>query len=89
MEGILIQSGREAIFDAFQKAKSAFRLHERTQWEISFLQALLEETVANLAVLDAEGQVVYEQWPDYGSCPLPVEALQADLRLNREGNPLS
>lgn len=84
LEGILIQSGREAIFDAFQKAKSAFRLHERTQWEISFLQALLEETAANLAVLDAEGQVVYEQWPDYGSCPLPVEALQADLRLNRE-----
>lgn len=82
LEGILIQSGREAIFEAFQKVKSVHRLYRRKEWEISFLYSLLAETANNLIVLDRQGEVVYQNWTDYDSCPVPVDELSADIREN-------
>jgi len=82
LEGILIQSGREAIFEAFQRAKSVHRLYRRKEWEISFLHSLLAETANNLIVLDRQGEVVYQNWTDYDSCPVPVDELSAGIREN-------
>ncbi|MBP1892049.1 PrpR N-terminal domain-containing protein [Paenibacillus sp. FSL K6-1566] len=82
LEGILIQSGREAIFEAFQRAKSVHRLYRRKEWEISFLHSLLAETANNLIVLDRQGEVVYQNWADYDSCPVSVDELSAGIREN-------
>lgn len=76
LEGILIQSGREAIFEAFMKVKSTYRLYQSKQQEISLLHALLQETASNFVVLGPQGQVVYEHWTDFAACPVPVSELR-------------
>lgn len=81
-KGILIQSGREAIFEAFHKAKSIYRLYRRQQWEIGFLQSLLAETASDLIVLGEQGDVLYEQWTSYEACPVPIDELGAGIRQN-------
>jgi transcriptional regulator, propionate catabolism operon regulatory protein len=79
LEGILIQSGREAIFEAFQKAKSVYRLHHRQQEEITLLRSLLDETSSNMIVLSQDGNVMYQYWRDFESCPLPISKLQQQI----------
>lgn len=80
LEGILIQSGREAIFEAFQKAKSIYRLHQRQQQEISLLRSLLEEASLNMIVLSGDGSVIYQHWTNFNECPLPINKLQESIR---------
>jgi transcriptional regulator, propionate catabolism operon regulatory protein len=79
LEGILIQSGREAIFEAFQKAKSVYRLHHRQQEEITLLRSLIDETSSNMIVLSQDGNVMYQYWRDFESCPLPISKLQQQI----------
>ncbi|OAS87783.1 MULTISPECIES: sigma-54-dependent Fis family transcriptional regulator [Metabacillus] len=76
LEGILIQSGREAIFEAFQKARSIYRLHQKQQKKITFLKTLLEESASDLIVISAEGEVVYQNWTTFDSCPSPIVTLK-------------
>ncbi|WP_175640221.1 sigma-54-dependent transcriptional regulator [Metabacillus schmidteae] len=80
LEGILIQSGREAIFEAFQKAKSIYRLHQRQQQEISLLRSLLEEASLNMIVLSGDGSVIYQHWTDFNECPLPINKLKEYIK---------
>ncbi|MGG4397376.1 PrpR N-terminal domain-containing protein [Paenibacillus thiaminolyticus] len=79
-KGILIQSGREAIFEAFHKAKSIYRLYRRQQWEIALLRSLLAETASDLIVLGEQGDVLHEQWTSYEACPVPIDELGAGIR---------
>jgi transcriptional regulator, propionate catabolism operon regulatory protein len=62
MEGILIQSGREAIYDAFQRARTTYSFYQKKQIEIGLLKAVLEKSAPDLVVLDADRTPVYEQW---------------------------
>ncbi|MDU5143339.1 MAG: PrpR N-terminal domain-containing protein [Paenibacillus dendritiformis] len=79
-KGILIQSGREAIFEAFHKAKSIYRLYRRQQWDIAFLRSLLTETASDLIVLGQQGEILLEQWTSHVACPVPIDELVADIR---------
>ncbi|NQD64380.1 sigma 54-interacting transcriptional regulator [Bacillus haikouensis] len=79
VEGILIQSGREAIFEAFQKAKSIYRLHRSQQLQINLLHSLIEETESNMIVLSQDGRTVYQNWTDFKSCPLPITKLTQQI----------
>ncbi|MCM3001009.1 PrpR N-terminal domain-containing protein [Paenibacillus cellulositrophicus] len=69
--GILIQSGREAIFDAFQEAKTVSRWMMKNRLEIERLKAVLQVTAGDVMVLAENGQVVYEQWKHFDSRPVP------------------
>ncbi|PMC37300.1 sigma-54-dependent transcriptional regulator [Bacillus sp. UMB0899] len=80
LEGILIQSGREAIFEAFQKAKSIYRLHQRQQQEITLLRSLLEEASSNMIVLSGDGSLTYQHWTDFNECPLPINKLKEYIK---------
>jgi transcriptional regulator, propionate catabolism operon regulatory protein len=82
LEGILIQSGREAIFEAFQKAKSVYRFHQRQEEEISFLRSLLEEASSNMMVLSQDGNIMYQSWTDFEACPLPISKLHQQIEEN-------
>lgn len=77
LEGILIQSGREAIFESFMKVKSTYRLFQSKQQEISLMHALLAETTSNFTVIGPQGQVVYENWTDFAGCPVPLDELRS------------
>jgi len=76
LEGILIQSGREAIFEAFHKAKSIYRLHQRQQQEIALFRSLLEESSPNMIVLSQDGTMMYQHWTDFDQCPVPIKKLK-------------
>ncbi|MBO1511819.1 sigma-54-dependent transcriptional regulator [Metabacillus bambusae] len=75
LEGILIQSGREAIFEAFQKARSIYRLHQKQQKKITLLKNLLEESASDMIVISVEGKVVYQNWTNFDGCPRPIDTL--------------
>lgn len=79
LESILIQSGREAIFEAFQKVKSVYRLHRGKTWEIKLLHSLLQESASDIIVLNDKGQIVYQQWKYFDSCPIPLADLVSSI----------
>lgn len=85
MEGILIQSGREAIFDAFQRTRNIYSFYQKKQTEIDLMKAMLETAAADLVLLDSEGVVVYEQWKTISSSLIDVTALPEDESLNSQG----
>ena len=81
LESILIQSGREAIFEAFHKVKSVYRLHRRKTWEIKLLHSLLQESMSmsDIIVLNDKGQIVYQQWEHFDSCPISLADLVSSI----------
>jgi propionate catabolism operon transcriptional regulator len=68
--GILIQSGREAIFDSFKEAKMVSKWMLKNKLEIERLKALLQVTATDFMLLSKNGEVVYEQWNNFHSRPI-------------------
>ncbi|TCN26532.1 sigma-54-dependent Fis family transcriptional regulator [Mesobacillus foraminis] len=62
LEGILIQSGREAIFDAFDRVRTTYAFNQKTRSEIELLKAVLAETSPDFIVFNSGGEIVFEQW---------------------------
>ncbi|MBX9974783.1 sigma-54-dependent transcriptional regulator [Cytobacillus firmus] len=84
LEGILIQSGREAIFDAFLKVKSVYHSFRRKQQENDLLRAIIKENTDNIIIFDSNAECVFEQWNTFSSPPMPVSDLQS--LVHRNGN---
>lgn len=86
--GILIQSGRESIFDAFKEAAMVSRWLSKSRRENERLKGILRAAASDLMVLSENGDVVYEQWKAFGARPeldIPVVAGASDPgRTNRE-----
>ncbi|MBV7509037.1 PrpR N-terminal domain-containing protein [Bacillus sp. sid0103] len=68
--GILLQSGREAIFDSFKEAKMVARWMMNNKLEIERLKALLHVTAKDFMLLSHNGEIIYEQWTTFDSRPL-------------------
>ncbi|ULT57642.1 PrpR N-terminal domain-containing protein [Neobacillus drentensis] len=68
--GILLQSGREAIFDSFKEAKMVARWMLNNKLEIERLKALLHITAKDFMLLSHNGDIVYEQWATFQSRPI-------------------
>jgi transcriptional regulator, propionate catabolism operon regulatory protein len=68
--GILIQSGREAIFNAFKEAKMVSRWMEKSKLEINRLKNVLQVTATDMMVLSENGDMIYEQWTHFNGSPL-------------------
>ncbi|UOE53237.1 PrpR N-terminal domain-containing protein [Bacillus sp. CMF12] len=84
LEGILIQSGREAIFDAFLKVKSVYHSFRRKQQENDLLRAIIKENTDNIIIFDSNAECVFEQWNTFSSPPILVRDLQS--LVHRKGN---
>src|SRR4051794_1715599 len=68
--GILLQSGREAIFDSFKEAKMVARWMLNNKLGIERLKALLHVTAKDFMLLSHNGDIVYEQWTTFHSRPI-------------------
>jgi transcriptional regulator with PAS, ATPase and Fis domain len=80
--GILIQSGREAIFDAFKEAKTVSRWMLKNKREVERLKAILAATTTDFIVFSESGEVVFEQWENFASSPI----MEMPFDLNAAGN---
>ena len=76
LHGILIQSGREAIFEAFKEAKSIHKLTVKNRLELERLKAVLTKTAGDLMVLSNRGDIVYEQWNSFSSRPVSFPQIE-------------
>ncbi len=63
--GILIQSGRESLFDAFKEAKTVARWLSAGRLEIERYKAVLQVAAEDIVVVSGQGEVVYEQWQHF------------------------
>ena len=93
MEGILIQSGREAIFDAFQRTRTIYSFYQKKQTEIDLMKAMLETAASDFVALDSDGEIVYEQWKtispsliDLTALPNPEEGGRNSQEIIKAGN---
>ncbi|GIP29009.1 sigma-54-dependent Fis family transcriptional regulator [Paenibacillus sp. J23TS9] len=77
--GILIQSGRESIFDAFKEAKTVSRWMTKSRLEIDRLKGILHTTARDVMVLSEQGDVVYEQWTDFSFRPVAEIPFEKDV----------
>jgi transcriptional regulator, propionate catabolism operon regulatory protein len=68
--GILIQSGREAIFDAFKEAKTVSQWMMKSKRKIDQLKSILQVTVPDFLVLSENGEILYEQWQTLSQRPV-------------------
>lgn len=80
--GILIQSGREAIFDAFKEAKTVSRWMVKNKREVERLKAILAATTTDFIVFSESSEVVFEQWENFTSNPI----IEMPFDLNAAGN---
>ncbi|MED4227142.1 PrpR N-terminal domain-containing protein [Neobacillus cucumis] len=76
--GILLQSGREAIFDSFKEAKMVARWMLNNKLEIERLKAVLQVTTKDFMLLSPNGDIVYEQWTTFHSRPIKETPLILD-----------
>ncbi|MFL6557863.1 MAG: PrpR N-terminal domain-containing protein, partial [Bacillus sp. (in: firmicutes)] len=80
--GILLQSGREAIFDSFKEAKMVAGWMLNNKLEIERLKALLHVTAKDFMLLSHKGDIVYEQWTTFHSRPINDIPLIIDTNQN-------
>lgn len=84
--GVLIQSGREAIREAFKEAKMVSRWILRSKREIDRLKKVLQVTASDFMVLSEKGTIIYEQWPNFEGPPLSNDQLEQSPNSNNGGN---
>ncbi|KWZ85139.1 sigma-54-dependent transcriptional regulator [Heyndrickxia coagulans] len=70
LNGILIQSGMEAIMDAFEEAVSLTELVRKIKLENECLKVTLRDEVPNIIVFKESGQIVFEKWKGYSERPI-------------------
>jgi propionate catabolism operon transcriptional regulator len=83
--GILLQSGREAIFDSFKEAKMVARWMLNNRLEIERLKALLQVTAKDFMLLSHHGNIVFEQWTSFDSRPIKEIPLIMDTNPDDTG----
>ncbi|MDN4071664.1 sigma-54-dependent Fis family transcriptional regulator [Fictibacillus terranigra] len=82
LNGILIQSGKEAILDSFQRAVSVYKLVEKKSLESTLQREILKLAQPDMLVFTENGSVVYENWAVFSKRPLSDQQLE-DLRLQQ------
>lgn len=75
LEGILIQSGREAIFGAIKEVKSIYRMLRKQRSQMTILQMIIERQLSNVIVISHDGNIVYENWGSFDSSPVSIKKL--------------
>lgn len=75
MEGVLIQSGREAIYSAFNKAKNQYKYYKFNMSRIELLTERLKKHDENLILMNSKYRVIHEVWNSFDGNPLKEETL--------------
>jgi len=82
--GILIQSGREAIFDAFKEAKTVSSWMVKKKREVELLKAILATAATDFIVFSESSEIVYEQWKNFTSRPISEIPASQRMADNKE-----
>ncbi|MED5100474.1 sigma-54-dependent Fis family transcriptional regulator [Niallia circulans] len=75
LEGILIQSGREAIFEAIKEVKSIYRMLRKQRFQMTIMQTIIERQFSDVIVMNRDGNIVYENWKRFSDSPLSVKKM--------------
>ncbi|MGP4071052.1 PrpR N-terminal domain-containing protein [Piscibacillus sp. B03] len=75
MEGVLIQSGREAIYSAFNKAKNQYKYYKFNMSRIELLTERLKKHDENLILMNSKYRIIHEVWNSFDKNPLKEETL--------------
>lgn len=75
LEGILIQSGREAIFEAIKEVKSIYRMLRKQRFQMTIMQTIIEKQFSDVIVMNRDGNIVYENWKRFSDSPLSVKKM--------------
>lgn len=65
IEGVLLQSGKEAIFEAIKQAINIHSYLEKKQKLIKFFKSILEKVNNDLLVLDSNKEIVYSHYTNF------------------------
>ena len=63
LTGVLITSGKEAIFDALEEARRSYRIFSQLQQEVSLYQSLLDCHELAIGVFNREEKMIYGNEP--------------------------
>ncbi|MDN4524867.1 sigma-54-dependent Fis family transcriptional regulator [Fictibacillus fluitans] len=74
--GILIQSGKEAIIDAFGRAGTMHHVLQNKIKETKLQREILRLAAPDSMVLSREGDVLYENWETFSGRPLSDQQLE-------------
>ncbi|WP_027965079.1 sigma-54-dependent Fis family transcriptional regulator [Halalkalibacillus halophilus] len=83
MEGLLIQSGRETIVDAFEKARQQYWYHQHNLSINRLLVEALKEKGEDFVIFSYDRKLISETWNEFDQCPLTkaeVNELLKDAR---------
>ncbi|PAD26759.1 hypothetical protein CHH62_05145 [Niallia circulans] len=75
LEGILIQSGREAIFEAIKEVKGIYRMLRKQRFQMTIMQTIIERQFSDVIVMTRDGNIVYENWKRFSDSPLSVKKM--------------
>ncbi|WP_170006111.1 sigma-54-dependent Fis family transcriptional regulator [Bacillus fonticola] len=65
LQSILIQSGIEAVLEAIHKAETLYRYLQHQTRKFNLPKEVLQQRGENIAVLDGQGNRVFQHWSDY------------------------
>ncbi len=72
LDGILIQSGKEAILESFESAKSQFYFHKETQRLMELMRETLKVKEQDLCMMSESGDILFEHWQTIDKTSLEV-----------------
>jgi len=75
LEGILIQSGREAIFEAIKEVKSIYRMLRKQRLQMTILQTIIKRQLSDVIVVGSDGNIIYENWERFNASPVPIKKI--------------
>lgn len=84
LAGILIQSGREAIFSAIKEVKSIYRMLRKQRIQMTIMQTVIERKLSDAIVVSSEGNIVYENWERFDRTPVLIKKLLNGIKQKNE-----
>jgi propionate catabolism operon transcriptional regulator len=75
LNGLLIQSGREAILESLEEARRLFKSQQKNQQLLRIMRQLLKERKQDVLILTDQGKVLFENWASFEKPPLSEEEL--------------
>ncbi|WKA57678.1 PrpR N-terminal domain-containing protein [Planococcus shenhongbingii] len=77
LNGLLIQSGREAILQSFEEARRLFKTLKKNQQLLRVLGQLVTEREQDFMIAAESGIVLFENWLSFERLPIASEELES------------
>ncbi|ALS76435.1 hypothetical protein AUC31_15050 [Planococcus rifietoensis] len=83
LNGLLIQSGRETLLEAFEEARRLFLYAEKNQQQLRALELLLDVWHKDVVILTEDGELLFERYAAFRHQPISsTELLELQKQLS-------